>query len=1271
MESDNPENEEKLNVCPVCLRDFGTVAGLRQHWTKGHSTEEIVAAVMKNTQMLSHQTTSSTNKSDVGTLTTIALRDWNKLQIMHNGVTQQFDIIENKAGGDCLFMSIMEFLKNRSFTNVPNDFNELRKMAVSHISTHDIDRFKHSIITNLKNEIPGLLKSDAADDICFDNYVNYMSSPGKYGTEAELCALSELFGFDFNMIRQNNSNEFTSFVNGPTGTGEPEARKECIHLLFTGNIARGHFRLLHPTGSIRGSNMPPGRYQVLTDYTSSRLITIAPKPTFTLQTDQQDTTNDQPIQGENTSSTISIDDSTPRNGLQHVPVAITDDPNNVACPRCIDRAKVCKGLRGLRIHYSLAHKDFLSDLAQFDHISSQNINHLQTPCDLNQLEQNLMTYKQTIRVLKRIPNGVRLAVATKLEELINSCTLSNDIQSYGRLLSFSYIALQVPKRSSKKNKLTSIIRNNISNFDCSPVLNQVAPRKATLAKRVENKISEGDIRGAVKLLTSNDDFAPQNQETLDQLRLLHPSPIREVNLPNPPSESDTFLVSSVEEVRKAILSFPNGSSSGIDGLRPQILKDLLSKATSEAGNKLLSTITKFCNVMLSGKVNENIVPVIYGASLCALNKKTGGVRPIAIGNTWRRLTAKLACGSIRDPIGDYLRPKQLGFATRGGCEAAIHATRTFLSRNKGKAKVLLKIDFRNAFNSMYRDNMLHSIKDKVPLLYPFLRQCYSVNTHLFFGYDIILSQMGVQQGDPCGPLSFCLVIQPLIESLMSELNIWYLDDGTLAGDSETVITDFIRIIDFCKLIGLEINSSKCELFFCSSYSQEVFDKFDNTSPGIQVITSDLTLLGAPLTDSACEIVYNKKLEEFRTMCSRLLHLNHHIAYFMLKHCFAIPKLTFLLRTSPFWKFQQMVNSFDDLSQKTMQQIANTKMDSHQWILASLPVRHGGIGIRRVSDISIPSFLSSVTGVFSLICAIIPSIQTDLTEVTGYEETLAAWNVMCPNCPSPINPSFQQHWDAINIDRISKELTFNSESQVARYKASLHKESGAWLTVLPSKNIGTLLDNNTFRISVSLRFGCDICVPHRCICGAFVDKSGTHGLSCMYCAGRWFRHFNLNDTIKRGFNSAEIPARLEPDGLCRTDGKRPDGMTMVPWSNGQILVWDATCVDTLAPSYVKKSSVNSGSVAKLAANRKRTLYREIIEQNYLFIPFAFETLGPWCEEASDIINSLGTRIVRCTGESKAKWYLIQKISIIIQRTNAASIMGTLPASEKVNEVYFLL
>jgi hypothetical protein len=76
-----------------------------------------------------------------------------------------------------------------------------------------------------------------------------------------------------------------------------------------------------------------------------------------------------------------------------------------------------------------------------------------------------------------------------------------------------------------------------------------------------------------------------------------------------------------------------------------------------------------------------------------------------------------------------------------------------------------------------------------------------------------------------------------------------------------------------------------------------------------------------------------------------------------------------------------------------------------------------------------------------------------------------------------------------------------------------------------------------------------------------------------------------------------------------------------------LFWDVTVVDTLADSYVLKTSEVSGFAAEMACKRKHNKYRSIISSNYIFKGLAFETLGPWCKETIDFINVIGDRLIR--------------------------------------------
>ena len=203
-----------------------------------------------------------------------------------------------------------------------------------------------------------------------------------------------------------------------------------------------------------------------------------------------------------------------------------------------------------------------------------------------------------------------------------------------------------------------------------------------------------------------------------------------------------------------------------------------------------------------------------------------------------------------------------------------------------------------------------------------------------------------------------------------------------------------------------------------------------------------------------------------------------------------------------------------------------------------------------------------------------------------------------------------------------------------------------------------MDDEALRIAIGLRLGCPLCRPHACAhCGEDVDQYATHGLSCKWSQGRHSRHGELNDIIHRALVSAKVPSRLEPTGLLRSDGKRPDGMTIIPWSNGRLLVWDATCCDTFAISHVRAAVCEAGAVAAKAEENKRDKYGHL-DASFLFVPVAVETCGAFGPEAGEFFRELGRRVKRVTNEANTYQYLVQRIAMAVQRGNAASVLGSL-------------
>lgn len=132
--------------------------------------------------------------------------------------------------------------------------------------------------------------------------------------------------------------------------------------------------------------------------------------------------------------------------------------------------------------------------------------------------------------------------------------------------------------------------------------------------------------------------------------------------------------------------------------------------------------------------------------------------------------------------------------------------------------------------------------------------------------------------------------------------------------------------------------------------------------------------------------------------------------------------------------------------------------------------------------------------------------------------------------------------------------------------------------------------------------------------------------------------------------------LEPPGLSRNDGKRPDGLTLIPWEKGRCLLWDATCVCTFAPSHVASTIATPGAAAELAAKQKIAKYSGLMD-NYIFVPVALETTGIWGHEGKIFIKSLGRRMRDCGLDIRSGAFLMQRISLAVQRGNAASALGT--------------
>ena len=152
------------------------------------------------------------------------------------------------------------------------------------------------------------------------------------------------------------------------------------------------------------------------------------------------------------------------------------------------------------------------------------------------------------------------------------------------------------------------------------------------------------------------------------------------------------------------------------------------------------------------------------------------------------------------------------------------------------------------------------------------------------------------------------------------------------------------------------------------------------------------------------------------------------------------------------------------------------------------------------------------------------------------------------------------------------------------------------------------------------------------CGALVEVNGLHSLSCKLGSGKHLRYASINDIIYRACCRADIPTVKEPTGLTRTDGKRPNGSTLIPWSAEKCVLWDVTIADTMAPSYAAISSASARLVAEESSARKLVKYSELAI-SHIFVPIAMESFGPICAETLTFLSKLGRRISVVTGDMR--------------------------------------
>jgi len=227
----------------------------------------------------------------------------------------------------------------------------------------------------------------------------------------------------------------------------------------------------------------------------------------------------------------------------------------------------------------------------------------------------------TVPILKHIPKSARPSCCQALTGILSSiCSNNQDPARWNKLFNFCPVTFQVPPKDGSKTSITDILKSRVAGAPSQANHGQKsAPNKRKvfeLARAVSSKIEDGNIRAALRLLSSDDKPTVSSDAALTAMLARHPpAPIDRVPTPDP--NSHTSLQITEEITLKAIKSFPSGSSGGPDGFRPQHLLELVT--CQSHGPALLSAVTRFVNLVLDGGCPAFACPIFLGVN-CSREK---------------------------------------------------------------------------------------------------------------------------------------------------------------------------------------------------------------------------------------------------------------------------------------------------------------------------------------------------------------------------------------------------------------------------------------------------------------------------------------------------------------------------------------------------------------------------------------------------------------------------------------------------------------------------
>jgi hypothetical protein len=563
----------------------------------------------------------------------------------------------------------------------------------------------------------------------------------------------------------------------------------------------------------------------------------------------------------------------------------------------------------------------------------------------------------------------------------------------------------------------------------------------------------------------------------------------------------------------------------------------------------------------------------------------------------------------------------------------------------GEDSSITSIDCGNAFNSL-RSSIQEGIKRHCPSLLPLFYWSYGSPTDLLSGSGELICQStrGVRQGDPLGPLLFCIGISTILEDAATRFPtitiMAYMDDIFLTGDKAESMSAFNFLQQSLPKVGLEVNQDKCAQFSSSTYIQ-----IPSNLEGINILGS---FIGK---DQYVKRSVSDSLHQASNILGLITKLHAPEAFLLTRQCVNMRPF-YLARVTPPSLFQEAAISFDSKISQTIESIAKVELSNVGESIRHLPCSLGGLGVSSIAIISPSAWDASFHRCMAVIKDRYPSLL-DILDPPISEDSVA-------------NMKSQKELMEIKNLAIFNEIPnrISDPRTLALFLSNANPGTSKWMFSSLSPNP---IDPTDYVEALRLR----LLTPtfsftrprHGTPCPSCHQSDiGTdqfHALICRSCAyfTKW-RHDRIRDCLINFIKAVNPVAIVTKEQVVS------------PMDSGRNLICDiqinesthfsiidvAVANPTCQSSLVAGSSKHQLAAARQKEKSKMYLYRRHLNKVALsnFIPFVLEStgsLGPAAKKFLDKLCGFGSMRNDPDFVKSQRIQLLRSISSILVRANA--------------------